>query len=169
MRYWTEEDDNRIAEMLRDGLSASQIAARLGDDVTRNAIIGRVGRSEALRAIGFKRRPGGERTKVPPADRKPRPERKARPVARVAVASPPPLVPVVAPIPVEGKKHVAGLPMLKLKPGMCKWPVNDAAPGEFHLFCASPAEGPYCECHRQRSIGKGTESERSAHRTLLAA
>lgn len=31
----------------------------------------------------------------------------------------------------------------------CRWPTNDAAPGEPHLFCAEPAMPgrPYCAAH----------------------
>lgn len=36
----------------------------------------------------------------------------------------------------------------------CKWPVNDAAPGETHLFCGAvaPFEKPYCRHHAQRAV-----------------
>ena len=51
---WTPELKDQVADMLHEGLSASQIAARIGD-VTRNAVIGVVNRDKRLKEIGFKR------------------------------------------------------------------------------------------------------------------
>lgn len=45
----------------------------------------------------------------------------------------------------------------------CMWPVNDGGP---YLFCGHAKFGKYayCEHHHERSRGRGTESERRAHR-----
>lgn len=44
--------------------------------------------------------------------------------------------------------HMAGLPIERLEPFMCRYPVNDAARGEGHLFCAArKAKGSYCAHH----------------------
>lgn len=45
----------------------------------------------------------------------------------------------------------------------CSWPVNDGAP---YLFCGHSRLGKYsyCAMHRELSRGRGTDSERSAHR-----
>jgi hypothetical protein len=72
IRKWTEADHDKVAELLTAGKLASEIGAVIG--VSRNAIIGIVGRTERLRAIGFARTPGH------PGSRKPRPNRK-QPVA----------------------------------------------------------------------------------------
>lgn len=50
----------------------------------------------------------------------------------------------------------------------CRWPVNDAARGEVHLFCGLHAEKPggYCAHHAQRAWGEGTRGENAAERTL---
>ena len=50
----------------------------------------------------------------------------------------------------------------------CRFAVNDAAPGEEHLFCghrAAPGK-PYCAHHLARVTGEGTRSERNAARVL---
>lgn len=62
-----------------------------------------------------------------------------------------------------------GIPLVDLRPGDCKWAVNDAGVGEVHLFCGNPAIGSYCRDHFVRSLGRGTETERSAHRSLERA
>jgi len=45
----------------------------------------------------------------------------------------------------------------------CTWPLNDGGP---YLFCGHAKFGKYsyCEHHHERSRGRGTDSERSAHR-----
>jgi hypothetical protein len=48
--------------------------------------------------------------------------------------------------------HGPGIPLMMLGGQQCKWPVNEAERGEQHLFCAAPADGPYCEHHRARSV-----------------
>src|SRR3954471_2050470 len=41
---WTEERIERLKELWTEGLSASQIAAELGEDVSRNAVLGKAHR-----------------------------------------------------------------------------------------------------------------------------
>jgi GcrA cell cycle regulator len=48
---WTDEKVAALKKHWDEGLSASQIAAKLGDDVTRNAVIGKAHR------LGLKSRP----------------------------------------------------------------------------------------------------------------
>jgi GcrA cell cycle regulator len=164
--FWTPEQDTRLADFLRDGKSASEIGAELG--VSRNAVVGRVHRNPELAKIGFARSPGKQGPRQRKSD-KPR----ARP--RIAVVSPSilfdhaPAVPLPEPVFIPGERHTVGRPILMLGHGECRWPVNDADRGELHLFCGAPADGSWCECHRRRSTGKGTESERTAPRVLLAA
>lgn len=53
MSFWTHERDMQVAKDLVDGLTAKEIADRLG--TSRNAVIGRVSRRKELRDIGFVR------------------------------------------------------------------------------------------------------------------
>ena len=48
--------------------------------------------------------------------------------------------------------HGVGRTLMMLARHQCKWPVNDAERGQEHLFCALPADGPYCDHHKQRSV-----------------
>src|SRR3954465_6580408 len=41
---WTEERIERLKELWTEGLSASQIAAELGGDVSRNSVLGKANR-----------------------------------------------------------------------------------------------------------------------------
>lgn len=61
------------------------------------------------------------------------------------------------------------LPLPDLDWGDCRFPVNEAARGETHLFCGRPALSDkvrYCAHHAARVVGKGTEGERAAERIL---
>lgn len=53
----------------------------------------------------------------------------------------------------------------------CHWPVNDPERGGTFLFCgeATGFGARYCPHHDRRSIGRGTEGERTAHRALQQA
>nr|WP_313010767.1 GcrA family cell cycle regulator [Brucella intermedia] len=148
MTFWYEGHLDQIAQMLRDGLSARQIAAKF-DGVSRNAVIGLVGRRADLAEIGFSRSPRGG-------------EDRAHKVARLRrEKAPRPEKPKKKAVAVEEAAEVV---WPDIAAGGCHWPVNDVPKGGVFLFCGCEAmpEKPYCEVHYSRSIGKGTESERAA-------
>lgn len=62
--------------------------------------------------------------------------------------------------------HVAGVNLTMLTEHRCKWPINGGGP---FLFCGEAKQSgrPYCAFHATSSIGKGTESERTAVRSAL--
>jgi hypothetical protein len=69
--FWTEERTELLCELWRSGLSSSQVAARIGDGITRNAIIGKVHRMKVKRSKGHEVRiklhgPKRVRIKRPP-------------------------------------------------------------------------------------------------------
>jgi hypothetical protein len=169
-----------ILKWLKDGLSASKIASlasrELGRPVSRNAIIALVHRNGKLKAVGFARkgpsRQGGKRAGVAvgkPAGRtKPMPalaplKRQiegpvAAPALRVARGR------VFAEEPGEYDLKSRRVGLMELRAGDCKFPVNDAAAREPHLFCGLAAEpgSSYCRHHRLRCAGAGTAGERFA-------
>ena len=167
---WTEERIAALKSLWEEGLSASQIAARLGG-VTRNAVIGKVHR------LGLSGRPSPLR--ADPA----RPETKtaaaAAPMARRVVpqptltvvraaapaeirsagqiqASTPAQAPemIAAPVALAVAKPVAVVPsgnrvsLLNITDRMCKWPLGHPGEPDFH-FCGdrSLTGQPYCQTH----------------------
>lgn len=167
IRAWNDSERLRAAGMLREGLSASQMGSRFA--LTRNAIIGRVSRDDALHAIGFKASPGPRiksEARVPTTklvrDHKPQPAHKFthNPLPKKEK-------PLVIPAVIVCRE----ITLMELQRGDCRWPTNTPEPFEGFLFCGSPVdEGrSYCPGHYLISVGRGTESERSAIRWLQKA
>lgn len=175
--------DNReriIIPLLKQGLSSGQIAKRLG--ITRGSAVGTIYRAQKrgvdMPALPNKAKGGRGST---PSPKKPGTDRIKKSRVPGVMAEPRKLKPTGAlsyniHVKMEGRLHAQktpftptafecrSVPLLDLKRGECRWPVNDAAKGEMHLFCGNAAEGVYCRPHFIRSIGIGTQGERSAHR-----
>ena len=157
---WNDERVELLKKLWNEGLSASQIAGRLGG-VTRNAVIGKVhrlglsGRVTPSRTVGT-RRPrnrGGDVTQ----------QRRIRPRPAAAIGGParapwqqwePSIQPEGLPeaaeelfIPLEDRKSVLGL-----KEGDCRWPIGDPQNADFH-FCGHGKHAglPYCEFHARKA------------------
>ena len=113
---WTDERVEQLKQMWMDGLSASQIAARLGG-VTRNAVIGKVHR------LGLSNRSGGggasakaeakpAKPAKPTTEAKPKPAPKPaapKPAAEPAVSAAPEPAPAAAPAQVPARSNVTPL------------------------------------------------------------
>jgi GcrA cell cycle regulator len=138
----TDERVDILNKLWQDGLSASQIAKRLGG-VTRNAVIGKVHRL-GLSGRATPSAPGRSMVKIPRRTPRPRSQR-ARPIA-------PPRLRLVARAPIEAAPEGPGLVacMTGLGAHMCKWPIGDPK-SEAFSFCGRCAkgEGPYCASHDQ--------------------
>jgi len=153
---WTEERVELLKKLWADGLSASQIAGRLGD-VTRNAVIGKVHRlGLAGRATTSRMRTARPRNRVAHLPLRPtrvqyRTNGNAAlkpvytPVEKPAVALR--VVPTVMPQQ-EDVPEPLRVSLLDLREDMCRWPIGDPQDENF-CFCGHPkADGmPYCEHH----------------------
>lgn len=159
MSAWTDERVERLRKLWAEGNSASQIAAELGNGITRNAVVGKVHR------LGLSGRVKGQHPYKPKSAPKPLAQRvKPNPRPRLKrtaiVANPLALLPVVIGVEVRPKRHVAeevvSIPipervtLLDLREGMCKWPIGDPHNEDFG-FCGAkkPLEAirPYCTYH----------------------
>ncbi len=151
---WTDERVELLKRLWAEGLSASQIANRLGG-VTRNAVIGKVhrlglsGRATTSRAKATRprRRPmqggGGQARRLHLPTRgnlalTPSYEEDAEVEHDPAPA---PIEELV--IPPSERATIA-----TLKEHMCRWPIGDPVESDFHFCGRKSAPGmPYCEHH----------------------
>ncbi len=174
---WTDERVERLSTLWLEGRSASQIAAELGEGVSRNAVIGKVHR------LGLSGRA------VPPAEAAaprirdvPEPVTEVPAAAERVVAETAPveaaveavpeapavaahtvddvaaILDVVEPITIDlpalrAVKDVVipisdRVTILELSGSMCRWPIGDPTSAEFR-FCGCRAVGtlPYCQEH----------------------
>ncbi len=162
---WTDERVDLLKRLWAEGLSASQIAQKLGG-VTRNAVIGKVHRL-GLSGRATPSRPA-RRTVKPAAAR---PQRSAPPAAAARPAAPPPAPVEPAPLP-NGEFAT----VLTLGSHICKWPIGDPDDPEFR-FCGrhASAASPYCEAHArlayqpQKKRVRRTNSDANAVLDSLAA
>ena len=152
---WTEERVELLRKLWREGRSAAQVAAALGPDTTRNAVIGKIHRlGLADRSSTTTIAPSAPRVRAP---RAPRPHPASACVSgggvvgNVALALAPRVAVVVDP---ERENDVvvpitARVTLLELREAMCRWPIGDPSSPEFR-FCGvkSPlGSGPYCRHH----------------------
>lgn len=174
---WSDTAVGLAARLWAEGLSAARIAAelkiRLGTTKTRSAVLGFANRHPDRFA------PRGRGTnkvaeKISAARNRPKQHLHAGNIAgkREARAHDPAFK---APTPrAAAKAYDAAsrqMPLVALGARDCRFAVNDAAPGEEHLFCghrAAPGK-PYCAHHLARVTGEGTRGERNAAHVLTRA
>jgi len=174
---WSVVERGQIARMLKQEMSASEIAAHFR--VSRNAIIGIVHRDQKLKAIGFakargpltdaqklsikaNRKQGGIKGGVPgkklvEARQKAKNIQRGEP--RAAEGRQAPVSKPEAPLHGrEGREAPAGtaaplmLSLVDLTSQTCKWPVGDPHEDDFG-FCGqnTRAKSPYCQRHHDRA------------------
>jgi GcrA cell cycle regulator len=146
---WTDERVELLKRLWAEGLSASQIAGRLGG-VTRNAVIGKVHR------LGLSGRATSSRSSAPRPRRSHVPRQHRTPSlmfgTRGNVALKPSYEAEFEPSPIPLEELVIPLheraSILTLKESMCRWPIGDPSAEDFH-FCGRKKCGtlPYCEHH----------------------
>ncbi|GAA3842727.1 GcrA family cell cycle regulator [[Pseudomonas] carboxydohydrogena] len=144
---WTDDRVEQLKKLWESGLSASQIAAELGN-ITRNAVIGKVHR---LGLSGRAKSPSS----ATPRQRKVRaPQhmmRISRPMARGNTALAHAFETEAEPDPIAFDNVVPmnqRRTLLELTEDTCHWPVGDPGSTEF-FFCGGKALGglPYCAHH----------------------
>jgi GcrA cell cycle regulator len=148
---WTPERVELLKQMWAEGLSASNIAGRLGAGISRNAVIGKVHR------LGLSGRATPARTTTPRPRRPRQPSHPGRtrvfPTAgatalkpqvcqeRVVHPEPEPIRLVDIP---KGER----VNLLMLSDKTCRWPIGDPGTEDFFFCGMSPREStPYCEYH----------------------
>ena len=135
---WDDERVEQLKQLWAEGLSASQIASKMGG-VTRNAVIGKVHRL-GLSGRATPAKPQRGRSFSAPKE-----------VKKEGIAAPAEPIPTItepefsAPLSLPGGDLTT---VATLKTNMCKWPVGDPASDEFHFCGQSTSTGKsYCPYH----------------------
>ena len=138
---WTDQQVRQLKKLRAEGLSAREIANKLGG-MSRHAVIGKI------RRLGLAPR-------VPSDQRMGRVITTARATKAVLEETFKPRVADVA---------SRRIPILDLKAMECRWPDEDRNPDTgLHTFCGNrTGDGSsYCPAHAALSQGPGTSSERA--------
>jgi GcrA cell cycle regulator len=152
---WNNERVELLKKLWSEGLSASQIASRLGS-VTRNAVIGKVHR------LGLSGR--ATTTRMKSHRPRPRPGAQAKriaPKSRFGMLPSSPLRQIFAPdadpftpqyeeldIPLAERRSIETLTECD-----CRWPIGDPQNADFHFCNRKKVTGlPYCEFHARRAF-----------------
>jgi GcrA cell cycle regulator len=160
---WPDERVVILKQLWIDGLSASQIAAKLGDNITRNAVIGKVHRL-GLSGRGSPTRASRPRTRRP---RQPSAPRRMETSGNAALKprSTPSLArrrePVPEPIHLVDIPESERIGILALTDKTCRWPHGDPGSDEFFFCGQTPQDGtPYCEYHASIAYQPANERRR---------
>ena len=153
---WNDDRVEQLKKLWADGLSASQIAAQLGE-VTRNAVIGKVHR------LGLATRASSNRTnssrlrlrQAQPRRAAAQQRQRASNVGNTAFRQmlesdlAQGAVPHVEEIEIPlGERKT----LQQLTEGMCRWPIGDPQLADFHFCGRNKVTGlPYCEHHARRA------------------
>lgn len=155
---WTEDRVELLKKLWAEGLSASQIANRLGD-ATRNAVIGKVHR------LGLSGRATTSRIKSVRPRKRAAATRRVRPTRFVNVGGgghesyalanhgqhalePTFELAEELDIPLEERKSIA-----TLKECNCRWPIGDPTHEDFYFCGRDKVPGmPYCEFHARKAF-----------------
>ena len=153
---WTEDRVEQLKKMWAEGLSASQIAAKLAGGVTRNAVIGKVHRMGLSGRVTRTRvsTPRTRKTREPSHPGRPAPAEASnnayrssgnnalKPVASVKPEPIPDPVPIrVADIPVGERVTI-----LMLSDKTCRWPIGDPSSEDFCFCGKTPKDGVSLLC-----------------------
>jgi GcrA cell cycle regulator len=149
---WSDERVNMLKQLWADGLSASQIATKLGMGVTRNAVIGKVHRLNLSGRASTPRAAQPRKTERQPSapGRSPSMPTAGATALKAFLQPAPRAMPLPEPKPlrlVDSAKD-GRITILHLSDKTCKWPIGDPMKEDF-CFCGhGPREGsPYCEYH----------------------
>ena len=138
---WTDARVEILKDSWRDGLSASQIAEKLGE-ITRNAVIGKVHR------LGLAGRSAGSKPDQRRTPRAPRDTIFLRPKPRKLPYA------AVTPIP-DAAPAALKLSIQKLTPRTCHWPVGDPLDADFGFCgCGIQERTVYCSYHDAVAHGR---------------
>lgn len=162
---WTEDRVDTLKKLWAEGLSASQIATRLGG-VTRNAVIGKVHRLGLSGRVTPSRasRPRPSKPRQPSHPSRINSHRTAGATAlKTETAAEKRPMPEPVPSPLREVETSSGerATILTLSDKTCRWPVGDPSGNDFHFCGRNPSVNkPYCEHHCQMAYQPAQDRRR---------
>jgi hypothetical protein len=169
MVSWTEKRVERLLLLHREGYSATVIAKKLGPNVTKGMVAGK------LRRLSL----DAERTapRTPTGKPKPVVERASQKQAAPAKPSAAPAQSPIAlrrPPPVQQPHKPQGVRIFDLRERHCRWPLGDDRPARFFCGAAVIPSKSWCEHHYalaygHRSTHQNRRQEKSPAQMLLRA
>jgi len=157
---WTDERVELLKTLWSEGLSAAQIANKMGG-VTRNAVIGKVHRL----GLSGRATPAKPQRGCGPSMERVEEEVQVKP-QRQEIKSVIPDVESIAPVVLDSGDKTT---VATIKNSMCKWPIGDPAKDDFH-FCGQPAltGKSYCTYHARMAFQPPQRRERGEVRRPAA-
>lgn len=151
---WNDDRVEQLKKLWSEGLSASQIASKMGG-VTRNAVIGKVHR------LGLSGRAAPAK---PQRGRSYHDEIETIETIKREPALMKPIIPepeIIAPFVLDTGDTAT---VATLKGNMCKWPIGDPARDDFH-FCGqgTPSGKSYCAYHAQLAFQPAQKRDHRDH------
>lgn len=162
---WTEERIKKLISLWCSGKSASTIAEELGDDITRNAVIGKIHRMGLMNRqsqgdniiIETHKKKKPMRPHVPnkpkiqsSANHTAAPHKETHILVKKNTLNTSPPIEHHPHILLDGhhKKNQKITSVLGLTDKTCKWPIGNPDEPDFHFCgCAIQGNGPYCKEH----------------------
>lgn len=177
---WTPEREARARQMFADGYSTTEITRTLGEGLTRSAVAGKLHRLGCFQKRATPYKPREEKPREKPAPKakaapKPKPRNNNprgvngrtkslqghRPnVIKGVQGAQKTAKAVPQPQTVQDRMKAAqtanpdsrGVPLEDLTSRCCRWAVNEAKPGEPHLFCGARTEPGRSFCDQHHAI-----------------
>lgn len=168
---WSDDRVERLKTLFEAGLSMSQIAAELGNGVSRNAVIGKVNRL-GLQPRGWGNKPKSSVKAEPAARQAPSRilrgiagERERRKCAAIAQEfDPAGDADSSIPVPAEQRVSLDGLTA-----DNCHWPVGDPHSQDFYFCGGNALSGqPYCARHSRVAYQPAVDRRRAPPRGARA-
>lgn len=151
---WSPDLETKVRLLFADGMTMTEIAARVGQGLTKGSVVGKLHRLGLLRTLD---KASSDRAQVRRAKREqaparpPRPKRTRNPERKAVVRREVP-EPLVLPVPVapfvETVEGHRGIGLMELTSSTCRWPFKGDG-NEPAIYCGAEVfrETPYCACH----------------------
>lgn len=164
---WPPERVELLKQLWAEGLTASQVAARLGDGISRNAVIGKVHRL----GLSGRQPPSHAASPRPRRPRQPSPPGRQPVVSgATAVARKPDYRLQPRPEPEPQPIRLVDIPrserinILMLTDKTCRWPIGDPGTEDFCFCGRTPKAGvPYCDYHASIAYQPLHDRRRAKH------